>query len=805
MNTFDKLPESLKTEGLFCLYRKETLSGGRTTKIPFNPRNGGQSKAHADNPGTFAPFQISLAAYEKARQSGAPFDGLGVLLQPPLVGVDIDHAVDPATGAVNAVAADILAMLHDAYAEQSPSGTGLHLLFRCPGYWFDRSRYKNKNTAAGVEVYTERRFFTITGARLNNNGLAALDAEKLDALLEKYLRRPTVETSTAAIDAADETDALDDFSALALMAKGRGGETWRRLYDEGDFTAAGYGSQSEADLALCNTLAFYCGRNRAQIDRLFRGGALMRPKWDELRGGTSYGEQTIDKAIRGTVNAYDPSYRPKMAEDEQAALDWLNRQDLSRSTRYTADSLGVSYLLADFLKPTARYCDDLGGVWFAFDGQRWRKDPKACLVAERTKTLGKAIARFASMIEDDNSRKAWLKLAGRMCDTGFRRNLIDDARSVHTVSQTEFDCNGALLNCLNGTLDLRTLELREHNPDDLITKLADAEYHPGAKLPRWGAFVQEIFPDDPDTLDFLQRWLGYALCGDLSEEKMVMARGRSTRNGKSTLFEAVARTLGDYATAMNPESLAETNRSDGRAPSEDIARLRGARFVTIPEPKKTLRLDASRVKQMTGGDTIIARMLNENSVAFRSVAHLTMNANRLPEVNDLTLFSSGRVLLVPFSRHFEDWEQDTTLKAQFSTDEAKSAILAWLVEGLRRYRRDRLKPSAAMTTELQEYRESCDKVSRFISELLPQADDPTEKVPLAEVYSRYTEWCRSSGCYPEARHSFAAELGDRGIQITRRRPTAGGEKTTVVIGRKLLYPFMAYQMTKDEEQENPAS
>ena len=116
------------------------------------------------------------------------------------------------------------------------------------------------------------------------------------------------------------------------------------------------------------------------------------------------------------------------------------------------------------------------------------------------------------------------------------------------------------------------------------------------------SFVQEIFPNDPDTLDFMQRWLGYSLAGDLSEEKMVMLHGESTRNGKSTLCECISAVMGDYATSINPDSLGEQRRSDGTGPSEDIARLNGIRFAVMPEPKNTLRLDAGRIKQLTGGE-----------------------------------------------------------------------------------------------------------------------------------------------------------------------------------------------------------
>ena len=296
--------------------------------------------------------------------------------------------------------------------------------------------------------------------------------------------------------------------------------------------------------------------------------------------------------------------------------------------------------------------------------------------------------------------------------------------------------------------------------------------------------MQEIFPDDPESLDFMQRWLGYSLTGDLSEEKLVMLHGEATRNGKSTMCECVAAVMGDYATSINADSLSDKRRSDGAAPSEDIARLNGIRFAIMPEPKNTLRLDAGRIKQLTGGDTLNARFLGENSFTFKSVAHLTVNANTLPEVNDMTVFWSGRVLVVPFTKHFEEWEQDPHLKAKMSTEEARSGILNWLLEGLRKYRVDRMKTSAAMQRALDEYRYESDKLSRFIGDCLPLSADPRLKIRSDDVYANYQAWCNENGNFPEAKNRFLAGLRSRGVQMDRQRPSSGGEKTTVIIGRE---------------------
>lgn len=788
-NLADVLPVCLKHDARFCVWSFADV-GGRRTKVPLSPHGGA---AKTNDPSTFSDFDTALKCYERHSDKYA---GLGILLDGDLCGIDIDHCIDEA-GELSNLARDIVGAM-GTYAETSPSGTGLRLICRAEGIgeWYSTAQYKMKDTGSGLEVYIAghtNRFVTVTGNRFNDEEVNER-SDVLREILDKYLRREAHGENAAPVEIAamrqdaDELDTLDDERVIRQMLSAKNGEKVERLWN-GDFS--GYGSQSEADLALCNVLAFWTWKNAAQMDRLFRQSDLMRPKWDERHGAETYGEMTIRRAIAGCKEVWSPSYRECLVantEDVADAIAWLQSSDVANAPRYAAaDDLAASFLLADFLRPTARFCDD-AKVWFAYQNGVWRKDSAGCVVAERAKTLARAIGVYAGGIPDDSKRKTWLKLSERWCSPNTRKALLADAASVWKISRADFDTDPWLLVLENGILDLKTLTVRPHDSDALCTKQAHVCYDPNAAFLRWESFVQEIFPDDGETLDFIQRWLGYSMCGDLSEEKMVMCHGKATRNGKSTLLESVGAVLGDYCLTMNPESLCESSRfADGRGPSEDVARLGGARFVIIPEPKRTMRLDASRVKQLTGGDKMNARFLGENSFDFRSVAHLTMNANHIPDVDDQTVFWSNRILVVPFTRHFGETEQDSSLKRQFSTEVARSAILNWLIAGLRKYQHDRLKQSPAMLEALSEYRSDCDKISRFISDCIRDHSDPRFKLALAIVYDDYKSWCASCGCCPEARNKFAAELAARGIQIGKDRPSCGGNPTRVIYGKDCCF------------------
>lgn len=777
MLQIENIPEWLRENGRFVLRRE---------KVPYT-RYGRRANPTDERDGCTAAEAI--ATWEKAPDR---YDGIGVMIIPPLVGIDLDHVISEERE-LSPLAEEVLGMV-DTYAEVSPSGTGLHLLGLAPDMVADPAKYLQKNSDAGVEVYFSKRYFTFTGDPLVDSEVRDI-SDSVQEVMDTYMKRggiPTEGADVSAPTAAQEPDTRTEeevaMDAAAVMERMRRGADWQvveRLLAGEDLT----GDTSKDDLSLLNRLAFYSCRDALVMDYIYRTSARYREKWDERRGASTWGADQITKAIRECRVVWDPSYSSgerlalQLGDAEQDALTWLTEQDAANNSRYSLDDMGAGYLLADWAKPFARFCAD-ANTWFVYRGGVWKKDPGGVAIASKAKVLSAAVASYAASIADDQRRKAWLGFAGRWCSYNSRRTYIRDAASVWPVQRSDFDRHPWLFNVMNGTLDLRNGEFRPHDPVDMLTKQGSVVYDPDARCERWESFVQEIFPNDTDTLDFMQRWLGYSLAGDLSEEKMVMLHGESTRNGKSTLCECISAVMGDYATSINPDSLGEQRRSDGTGPSEDIARLNGIRFAVMPEPKNTLRLDAGRIKQLTGGDTVNARFLGENSFTFKSVAHITANANSLPEVNDMTVFWSGRVLVVPFTRHFEEWEQDPRLKAKMSTEEARSGILNWMLEGLRKYQQDRLKTSAAMQRALDEYRYESDKLSRFIGDCLPLSKDPGLKIRTEDVYANYQAWCRENGNFPEAKNRFLAGLRNRGVQMDRQRPSSGGDKTTVIIGRE---------------------
>jgi len=207
----------------------------------------------------------------------------------------------------------------------------------------------------------------------------------------------------------------------------------------------------------------------------------------------------------------------------------------------------------------------------------------------------------------------------------------------------------------------------------------------------------------------------------------------------------------------------------------------GIRLANISEPGRGLLLNAAQVKTMTGNDTLNARFLHENSFDFQPQFKIYINTNYLPVVNDMTLFSSGRVQIIPFERHFNESEQDKSLKERFAKPDVQSAILNWLLEGYRMLMDEGLTRPEAVLNSTASYARDSNKVMQFIEEAL--IEDPQEEIRTSLVYDAYRAWCVRNGLFPENNRNFNQELR-KVAEVTRKRPTAGGNPTTLLLGYK---------------------
>lgn len=782
----ENIPAWLREHGHFVL---------RRGKIPYT-RYG--RPANPTNPADGCTAEEALAAWQEAPER---YDGLGVMIIPPLVGIDLDHVIST-EGTLSPVAQEILDMV-DTYTEKSPSGTGLHLLGLAPGMTVDKRKYLMKSSA-GLEVYFGNRYFTFTGESFTGSEVLEI-SDAVQEVLDSYMRRRTMATENALEYPAEkepDTRTEDEVAldAAAVMERMQRGSDWPIIEAQlsGEVFVHGDGTESADDMSLLNRLAFYSCRDARVMDYIYRTSDRYRDKWDRrVSGSITYGEWSIRKAARDCRTVWSPNYSSaatEMPEPEDSGvsteemLGWLTNRDVRLHGRYTMDDRGGGYLLADCLKDTVRYVPE-SKAWYIYRNGAWAKDVGGKTIEEYARRFSKALANYAAALEDEGQRGAWMKFAGTWCRFGMRQTFIREAESVWPICLSTFDRNRMLLNCQNGTLDLETLEFCDHRAEDLLTRKAAVDYKPGLRCERWEQFVAEVIPEDAETRRFLQAWIGYCLTGMTTEECAVILYGRSSRNGKSSLCETIAAMLGDYASNANPSTLAEGRNNTGSGPSSDVARLRGVRWVQVPEPPQQMVLDAAKLKTMTGGDTITARFLHENDFQFKPEFKLTINTNYLPRIDDLTLFKSERIHVIPFERHFTREERDPKLKAVLAAPDALSGILNWALDGLRDFNENGLMVSTKMREALREYERSSDKLGRFIEECLPEHEDMNYKTRASSVYADYVAWCKANGVYAESQSRWREGLRDRGIQVKSGRPSDGGNPTDVIVGREHLLSY----------------
>ena len=766
---YNNLPPHIRENAKFCLWRYEQRdSQGKPTKVPYQV-NG--KKAMPNNANTFTTFETAIKAISR-------FDGLGIGIFDGISAIDIDHCVNE-KGKLSELAQSIVELFNGCYVERSPSKTGLRVLFLSDSFQYDKAQYYINNQKLGLEVYVSgatNKYVTVTGDAIKNGDVIEA-TDKLQTLLNTYMLREGKPILSRPI--LNERSYLSDDEVLnkAINSSNTSkfSDFWNGKIPIGK-------SHSEADMSLSMLLAFWCGKNLEQMDRLFRKSGLMRDKWDRPQSGSTYGLLTLEKAVMSVTRTYSPIQNHSASEDfsEEFNQDLTDLKPFSNS-KYPCTDIGNSNLFADYYKGIARYVPERK-QWFMYDGKAWQSDTGTLKVMKLCKKLANKLMVYALSIKDEDTRKMYIDYAKKWQTRRTREIILRDAQDIHPLPMREFDKDIYLLNCRNGTLDLKNGSFYSHKASDYITKIAGVKYEPNAKCERWEEFIGEIMSGDKGKADFLQKSLGYALTGDTRYETMFILFGATTRNGKGTSMETFLRICGDYGKTCRPETIGIKTNNSSSAPSEDVARLAGARFVNISEPDKRLTLSAALIKTLTGNDTINARFLHENSFDFKPKFKIFINTNHLPLVTDLTLLTSGRVKIIPYERHFEEEEQDTGLKAEFSKDENLSGILNWVLEGYQKLQQTGFDVPSSVKNATLSYQKENDKVGQFIEERLEENVNCEERT--SDVYLAYQDWCKENGFYPENSRNFKSALANIGT-IIRQRPRTGGEKTTLLIGYKL--------------------
>lgn len=391
--------------------------------------------------------------------------------------------------------------------------------------------------------------------------------------------------------------------------------------------------------------------------------------------------------------------------------------------------------------------------WLIWDGTRWQPDETGEVERLAQETV-MSIYSEAADCADEAERKELAKWAMRSEADNRIKAMLSRVKSQPEIAlaSDQLDADPWLLNCRNGTLDLRSCELREHRQHDLCTKRAEVDYEPEAPAPTWAAFLDRIFAGDAALIAFVQRSLGYSLTCDTSEQCVFIPFGGGA-NGKSTFLETVGKALGDYALTTPTETLMEKR---GQSIPSDVARLKGARFVSASESGDGKRLDEELIKRMTGGDQITARFMHRDWFTFTPVLKLWLAVNHRPKIQGTDNGIWRRIRLIPFEVTIPTEQQDKRLTRKLRAEWA--GILAWMVRGCLDWQRDGLGTPDKVLQATQDYREDMDTIGRFIADrCLTLAQGFATSRALFDTYSK---WCEANGERPLSAHRLGAYLRD---------------------------------------------
>jgi len=402
----------------------------------------------------------------------------------------------------------------------------------------------------------------------------------------------------------------------------------------------------------------------------------------------------------------------------------------------------------------------LWGKWLAWDGTRWAVDDTYA-VTHRAKETIRSLYGEVGSIQDDEKRRSFAQHIARSESHSRIKDMIELAKSEPgiPVAPQQLDADPWALNLVNGTLDLRTGQLRPHAREDLLTKLAPVAYDPEAPCPQWEAFLSRIFAGDVELIRFVQKAVGYSLTGLTQEQCFFILYGAGA-NGKSTLIQTISALLRDYARQTPTETLL-IQRGDG--PRNDLARLQGARFVSASEVEGGRKLAEALVKQLTGGDTLTARYLYKEHFEFQPTFKIWLAVNHKPGVQGTDHAIWRRMRLLPFTVTIPAAEQDKQLTERLRTE--LPGILRWAVEGCRAWQQEGLEPPSAVKRATGDYRAEMDVIAAFIQDCCVLGDN--HQVSTSELYAEYQGWCEQMGESPVTPKGLAAALQERGCTSGR--------------------------------------
>lgn len=746
---------NLKQWGLFELKWVEARK--KNTKIPINPYDGSAGKSN--DPNTWSDFDTAMRALDDVERA----DGLAFYFANGYVGLDIDHIDsnledwqagdnDP-----NNLVNKFQDLTDNTYMEVSQSGTGIHAIFKgkIPG---------KRRRKGNYEMYQTGRFFALTGNNIiPDPTIKSMSDDEMKTLYEFLFGKDNI------VQLHSESDNITpvDLSVAEIIKRAENSaKTGTRftMFMKGGWEQF-YPSHSEADMAFANDLAFWTGRDFHKMDTIFRNSSLMREKFDEKHGAVTYGTSLLNKAINETQNIYNPE---SDSQDSESSYTFSFNEDKTKKIMPRSwDDQGRGLRMRDQFATVLKF-NAVDKKWFFFNGSYWQEDignQRVELAAERVANSikkEKPELSFSTKTDEDKAMNEWYRFQKDSRSHMAKMHMIDEFKKYVIVKHGEFDKEDMLLNTESGYVDLSSGELHDHDIDKKFSHQTVAEYSDNVDAPLWEKFLNQVFNNDEELIHYVQKAIGYSFTGSVDEQCLFILNGRG-RNGKSVFSNVVSDVAGNYAKQMNVQTIVAKKNQSGSANS-DIARLEGARIVTSSELNEGDRFDESLVKQLTGGDKILARFLYGSEFEYKPKFKIWMATNHLPIIRGTDDGIWRRIKIIPFNIQIPKEKVDKKLEYKLKAE--YTGILNWIVQGAIMWQQEGLEDPEAVTKVIEAYRAEMDPLDAFLEERCTTGQNYSIKA--REMYDAYHEWAKESEEYKMSLNKFGREMSKKLLRVKRR-------------------------------------
>lgn len=721
--------------------------------------------------------------------------------------LDLDGFADVSAGLTDDGVAELLDLL-GTYTEISPSGTGLKCFFlsetepqkklvipfgrsEFAARYPDVKKYQNRQ----IEIFSKGFYLTLTGDLLNDSEclsrLVILDNEKVQQVYDYLygwaaLHVPTEHIGSTGTAVPQLPSTNEGYSKLTISSL--------------ELVLSHIDPVFENDWSdTANALARVYGEAGRSIFHRYSSGTLQNRSvdmYDEEDSDARYTralrelesrpvglgcKSLVMKAMRS------PSWDATMDvvyEDDQSALS--NKPINSSSiVREHIGDIANGKRFAALVKGRILYLTDTRNYLEFSESSGW-VGCKAPIVSALAKDVVAAMrlewARRSHENPDSSAVKNLITEMKRASSKPGLDAMIELGRQESGVwaTSSDFDQESLLLGLQNGILNLATHELLKPRPDLKISKRCPVSYDADAACPIFGKYLARVIPN-LDVRIFLQKYIGYLLSGDTSEHIFAFLYGHG-RNGKTVFVELLAWLLGDYAVKLQTEMLMQQTRST-QAASPDLAKLRGARFAYCTETAEGRQLNDSKIKELTGGDTIACRPLWSDEISFKPTHKLLMVGNYKPRITDNSEGMWRRMTLIPFEQTLSDAEIDPKLPEKLKVEAA--GILNWAIEGFDLWQQEGLQRPVQLSKATDEYRTSEDTLNEWLHECCDM--NSSAKCMKSELYDSYANWCRSNGHQPLKSNEFGRKLTALGYNLAAdNRHRLGLELTSQTQNFELL-------------------